>query len=290
MSGDLRQRLALYDSGRWFQFPIGLLHFLPDREAILLASIINIMCMKEPEEVLDGWCKISMARLERSLHCTFSTFKAQRALSGLKSKGIIQTKLEQGRDHWISIVYEKLEQLDSSNPSGRKSATTAIAVAGSGRKSARAGVAKVLIRGSGEPRGTRDSGSLKNLVVRTRWVKMAETLKDAITRVHLVPRSAKPSRWASSFRKLHTCDGYPIDKIEHILKWYCRALPNADKFTPVVECGDTFRSKFAKLDACMRRNGVHSEPSKKNKPKTVPTRYEDLPPEKRKRMDDLFRY
>lgn len=94
------------------------------------------------------------------------------------------------------------------------------------------------------PRRQPDSSKL------SRWERYASKLAAAYGKKL---NKTKLRQWADHFRKLHEIDGVNIREIRHILDWYIPEIPKKEEFTPIAQCGESFRKKFNKLINCRER-------------------------------------
>lgn len=92
--------------------------------------------------------------------------------------------------------------------------------------------------------------------VHPRWQRYAQTLGDTIALSRKVKHSPAQIRaWAKWISKLESVKGIEPKRIKAILKWYCANLPaNLDnRYYPVVRCGESFFTKFDKLEDAKHR-------------------------------------
>jgi hypothetical protein len=72
----------------------------------------------------------------------------------------------------------------------------------------------------------------------------------------------KLKSWEADIRKLSTVEKISFDRVLLAMKWYEKN--QSGRFTPVVECGRSFRDKFLRIEAAMERDkntpSVHSNP------------------------------
>jgi hypothetical protein len=59
--------------------------------------------------------------------------------------------------------------------------------------------------------------------------------------------------WAREIRKVHTVAKVPLADIQAAMKWYVNNAYSS-RFVPIIECGMTFRDKYAKLLAAIERD------------------------------------
>lgn len=80
----------------------------------------------------------------------------------------------------------------------------------------------------------------------------ADDLSDIIRTTRNVTHSSRQiSQWCHDFRKLFETNNVSHDRIKEALKWY---RENAGgQYVPVIEGGPSFREKFVKLEAAMKR-------------------------------------
>ena len=93
-----------------------------------------------------------------------------------------------------------------------------------------------------------------------RWLSYAKKLHSAIATVHKVNYTSKLHSWSHSFKLLHTKDGIAIPRIKSILMWYCKEFPNQDTYLPIANSGASFREKFLRIEAQMKRMQKEDEP------------------------------
>lgn len=89
-----------------------------------------------------------------------------------------------------------------------------------------------------------------------RWQRYAQTLGDTIALSRKVRHTPAQIRgWAKWIYKLESIKGIEPKRIKAILKWYCANLPaNLDnRFYPVVRCGESFFTKFDRLEDAKHR-------------------------------------
>jgi hypothetical protein len=89
-----------------------------------------------------------------------------------------------------------------------------------------------------------------------RWLRYAQTLGNTIALSRKVKHTPAQIRaWAKWISKLESQKGIDHKRIKAILKWYCTNLPaNLDnRYYPVVRCGESFFSKFDKLEDAKHR-------------------------------------
>ena len=63
----------------------------------------------------------------------------------------------------------------------------------------------------------------------------------------------KLNAWATEFRKLYKIEGVSHSRIKAAMIWYRKNI--GGQYIPVIESGSSFRSKFIKLEAAMKRAG-----------------------------------
>lgn len=274
MKYDFR-RLSYFDHGNWFQFPMDFLYFLSDKEAVVLAVVINLLFLRIEDATEDGWFPITIRDIQTRMRDYYSEFKIQRALGSLYGRCILETRQRGGRENWMYINYDALERM---LPRGRNFATRGVANAsGWDISKALRGVAEVpplRLQNCDPPGHSRDESQRSSNALRTYrrtidicrepgvliwkrenpiWEEMATNLRAAIEKTHKVPKSQTPKKWAPYFKKLLTLDGISEVQIKKVLQWYCQALPERDPYLPIAESGRIFRDKFGRIENAMKR-------------------------------------
>jgi len=89
--------------------------------------------------------------------------------------------------------------------------------------------------------------------IHARWQHLAELLHHAVFEHTKVDRTRHLRDWANQLRLLHARDKVAITRIRAVLRWYASQFPNPGKFIPQAFSGGSFRGKFVKLEAAMRR-------------------------------------
>ena len=106
------KRLKQWSSEEMFRFPVHLLHFLSEREAILLVTIIDMIRIKDNAgEGKRGWFQISKEQMMKQLQYTYDKKKTQRAIKVLRTKKILKCRVEGGREQWIKVSNITLQNM-----------------------------------------------------------------------------------------------------------------------------------------------------------------------------------
>ncbi len=261
------QSLEYYDGGRFFQLPRDFINSLRDGESITLAVIINFARMDiTSNKDKDKWVRMTSARI-RSWLPSYSVQKIKRILGGLQRKKIIQLELRSRdktmkRERWVFVDVECLQKWIERHQ---------ISPICSGPKPDSQQFINEPSDGSKMNHNYKEQDEKNTVGAEPRpfvikihkrigedavWNEYGQQLKNAISKVTTVPKSAKPSQWGAAIRAVHKLDGYPTDQIKTILDWYCNvALPlHGDVNTngnpgrlPVAYSGKSFRDKFIKL-------------------------------------------
>lgn len=253
---DSLRKLECYDHGRWFMLPLDFLKILPAREAVFLAYLINLVCMRLANGQGDeeDWVCITTRDLSK---CALSEDQIKRSLRSLRRHKLVRTQSRgRSRKRWLWIDGTLLQ--------------TAIEVGSvKGAKVHPSLGAKVHPSKGAEVHPCIKSSSrsfLKEehcLACReTEWSSLGSMLKDSINNhVRSISSTSTPYKWGEHFRRLHTTDKVAPDRIEEVLQWYCNTLkvegdiigngnPN---YIPVAMSGAAFRKKFEQLEAAMQR-------------------------------------
>jgi hypothetical protein len=86
-----------------------------------------------------------------------------------------------------------------------------------------------------------------------RWESLALYLSKIIRSKRNITISAqKLKSWETDIRKLSTVEKISFDRARLAMKWYEKN--QSGRFTPVVECGRSFRDKFLRIEAAMERD------------------------------------
>lgn len=100
---------------------------------------------------------------------------------------------------------------------------------------------------------TKNKPSLKQR--NEKYIGLARHLYNTIHTVKNItwPDGVIEQRWTNEFRSLHEQNGVDIDRIKRALCWYKKYV--GGEYIPVIESGSSFRQKFFRLEAAMKRNG-----------------------------------
>jgi len=269
---DYYNRLRCFDPGQWFMLPRDFLRICSEREAILLASLVNIATMRIKSEQDDEWWFEATTKQLRGYLPHLSKIQMEVALGKLEERGLITTNLrgKMRRRRWLYVrvsVIEKTLERQKSESNGKSH---------EGIKSdTLLGIESDTYRRSNTLRGITPS-LRKNIPKKehcsacagTDWVdSYSLPLAEAIKPIKKVPKNSTPKMRASHFRKLHELDGFTPDEIKKVLDWYCTDLeingdPNG-RMIPVVWSGSAFRKKFTRLEDAMTRREVEKEKAQK---------------------------
>ncbi len=92
------------------------------------------------------------------------------------------------------------------------------------------------------------------------WAAMASQLAHAIKTCRKVNMNSKINKWAIHFRRLVEVDRIELKRVKKVLDWYCVQLKNGlPLFTPQAYSGDSFRSKFLRIEDAIFRQEEDEE-------------------------------
>lgn len=100
---------------------------------------------------------------------------------------------------------------------------------------------------------------LEKIKQHPRWKRMASTLHKTVYEVWNINYTNAISGWAHCFRLLHTENKVAVSRIWKVLRWYCKELPQKDKWLPIARAGSTFRTKFSRIEDYMNRHSPEEE-------------------------------
>ena len=92
------------------------------------------------------------------------------------------------------------------------------------------------------------------------WLRLAILLSKIVQLEHkLSTPLRKIKTWAKDIKKLSTVEKVPLDRIKDAMRWYAENHGEQGQYSLVIECGSSFREKFARLEKAMNRdNGIGS--------------------------------
>lgn len=259
----VRALAACYAYGKWCQVPFDFLAEFGEATGVFLAYLANTYALriaKGKDYHKKYWIRLSDRTIRK--HLRFLSDQAiKKRLAELVREGIVKIQrrgLPSRR--WVYLNIEALfERLDV-EPAHR---TNSYGVASTNSYSQR------NVRCIRSIHRSITKNIHCELCKNVEWEALAKQLHKAISGVRLVPQNTSTRKWGDDMRRLHTTDGFKMEQIEEILSWYCKALKLGDPYLPVAHCGSTFREKFSRVEAAMRRyqmrNGI---PMKKMKMKS----------------------
>lgn len=100
------------------------------------------------------------------------------------------------------------------------------------------------------------------------WAKLTERFRDAVDYAWWIPKNTRISAWVEIFQRMHTHNGMSLDRLERLLKWYCKMLHkfgnldnNNPEYIPIARSAAKFQAKFQELESAMGRystkHGLH---------------------------------
>lgn len=258
----LKEELGIYHPGTWFMFPVDFNRILPPGPALLLAFFINKLFIKtEVDEVKNKWFQCSPDEVAGRLF--FTHHQQERMTKQLKDNGIINCE-NRGRPkkRWIKInISHMKEQI-------KKHFHTPAKVRASLPAKVRAyDNDSLYIKNINKRTGpTTEDGTGKKatqvIKLHPRWKKFSIQLSTAIQIIRKVNKTSNIKTWPAQFRLLHIKEGVSIPRIRKVLNWYCKQIPDRNKWVPHVQSASSFRQKFFRVEGAMERE----EPTKEETP------------------------
>lgn len=93
-------------------------------------------------------------------------------------------------------------------------------------------------------RGNGRTGKTSDPRLDAAWARMSSTLADFVEKLKgWVDRSSVKGS-ETAFRLLHTKDGVPVQIIENVLLWYCKARSRTSQNLPTCTSGEAFRKNW----------------------------------------------
>lgn len=260
---------SMFAPGQWFMFPKSFLKFLDLDEAVALSFLINLN--RRNDYKITDWFYCKVVKMEKEI--CFNEKKQGRVLNKLKKRNLIETE-RRGipSKRWVRLNIENIVKQNAAVSTPKSGGSGSPKTGGTIVREVTQDKYKIQSAPASPSRQKEESTDMGFLPTQTDNHKSTQIDRQRADALHgaIVKKGGRKigwsrHKWADEFRRLRESfsnSGEAAKRIDDVLKWYAENI--GGEYIPLVACAKSFRTKFEKLEAGLKRH-------RRDRPDIVPS-------------------